>query len=143
VDQITLGLDALPKKTRKEVFLDEMNRVEPWAELVAPVQPHARGAHQALVRQAAFAASLPRQVHPGRGVEQEVLRVRTGYFEDRSRPVVRTRRRCDAHRSVAGGHVCQPGCCRSFARFWQQQSLGAPWSNDRDQRRIQPVDATH
>ena len=25
MDQITLGLDPLPKKTRKEVFLDEMN----------------------------------------------------------------------------------------------------------------------
>lgn len=62
MDQITLGLDPLPKKTRKEVFLDEMNQVVPWAELVALVQPHARGAHQALVRQAAFAASLPRQV---------------------------------------------------------------------------------
>lgn len=48
MDQITLGLDPLSKKTRKEVFLDEMNQVVPWAELVALVQPHARGAHQAL-----------------------------------------------------------------------------------------------
>ena len=47
MDQITLGLDPLPKKTRKEVFLDEMNLVVPWGELVKLIQPHARGAHQA------------------------------------------------------------------------------------------------
>ena len=35
MDQITLGLDPLPKKTRKEVFLEEMNQVVPWAALVA------------------------------------------------------------------------------------------------------------
>jgi IS5 family transposase len=27
---MTFGLDPLPKKTRKEVFLDEMNLVVPW-----------------------------------------------------------------------------------------------------------------
>ncbi len=58
MDQITLGLDPLPKKTRKEVFLDEMNQFVPWAELVALIQPHARGAHQAL---AADRRSLPRR----------------------------------------------------------------------------------
>ena len=31
MNQITLGLDPLHKKTRKEVFLDEMNKVVPWA----------------------------------------------------------------------------------------------------------------
>jgi IS5 family transposase len=41
--QITLGVDPLPKKTRKEVFLDEMNAAVPWAALVALVQPHVRG----------------------------------------------------------------------------------------------------
>lgn len=29
MDQFTLGLDPLPKNTRKEVFLDEMNQVGP------------------------------------------------------------------------------------------------------------------
>ena len=48
MDQYTLGLDPLPKKTRKEVFLDEMNQVVPWATLVALIDPFARGAHQAL-----------------------------------------------------------------------------------------------
>ncbi len=46
MDQITLGLDPLPKKTRKAVFLDEMNQVVAWAELVTLVRPHARGGHQ-------------------------------------------------------------------------------------------------
>ncbi len=27
MDQMTFGLDPLPKKTRKEVFLDEVNQV--------------------------------------------------------------------------------------------------------------------
>ena len=48
MDQITLGLDPLPKKTRKEVFLDEKNQVAPWAALIALIQPHARGVHRAL-----------------------------------------------------------------------------------------------
>ena len=29
MDQFTLGLDPLAKKTRKEVFLDEVNQVVP------------------------------------------------------------------------------------------------------------------
>ena len=29
MDQMTFGLDPLPKRTRKEVFLDEMNQVVP------------------------------------------------------------------------------------------------------------------
>ncbi len=45
MDQYTLGLDPLPKKTRKEVFLDEMNQVVPWPTLVALIAPFARGAH--------------------------------------------------------------------------------------------------
>jgi amidase/6-aminohexanoate-cyclic-dimer hydrolase len=48
MNQMMLGLDPLPKKTRKEVFLDEMNRVVPWVALVDLIRPHARGAHQAL-----------------------------------------------------------------------------------------------
>ncbi len=40
--QQMLGFDPLPKKTRKEIFLEEMNRVVPWAAVVALVQPRAR-----------------------------------------------------------------------------------------------------
>ena len=38
--QTTLGFEPLFKKTRRSIFLDEMNRVVPWAELVALIQSH-------------------------------------------------------------------------------------------------------
>jgi IS5 family transposase len=63
MDQITLGLDPLPKKTRKQVFLDEMNQVVPWAELVALIQPHARGAHQALGGRPPFPVETMLRIH--------------------------------------------------------------------------------
>jgi IS5 family transposase len=37
--QADLGLNLTTKRTRKREFLDEMNRVVPWAELVALVAP--------------------------------------------------------------------------------------------------------
>jgi IS5 family transposase len=39
--QATLGLDLTTKRTRKREFLDEMDQVVPWADLVALVKPHA------------------------------------------------------------------------------------------------------
>ena len=39
--QADLGLSLTTKRTRKREFLDEMNRVVPWAELVALVSPFA------------------------------------------------------------------------------------------------------
>lgn len=63
MDQIPFGLDPLPKKTRKEIFLDEMNRVVPWAALVALIQPHARGAHQALGGRPPFAIETMLRIH--------------------------------------------------------------------------------
>ena len=63
MDQITLGLDPLPKKTRKEVFLEEMNQVVPWGALVALIQPHARGAHQALGGRPPFAVETMLRIH--------------------------------------------------------------------------------
>jgi len=63
MDQIRLGLDPLPKKTRKEIFLDEMERVVPWSELVALIQPHARGAHQALGGRPPFAIETMLRIH--------------------------------------------------------------------------------
>ena len=41
MNQTSLGLDLTNKKTRKRVFLDEMERVVPWADLVALIQPYA------------------------------------------------------------------------------------------------------
>jgi transposase, IS5 family len=63
MDQSRLDLDPLPKKTRKEVFLDEMNQVVPWGELVALIQPHARGAHQALGGRPPFPIETMLRIH--------------------------------------------------------------------------------
>ena len=63
MDQMTFGLDPLPKKTRKEVFLDEMNQVVPWAALVALIKPHARGAHQALGGRPPFPIETMLRIH--------------------------------------------------------------------------------
>ena len=63
MDQYTLGLDPLPKKTRKEVFLDEMNQVVPWATLVALIAPFARGAHQALGGHPPFPIETMLRIH--------------------------------------------------------------------------------
>jgi IS5 family transposase len=38
--QLSLGLNLSTKKTRKAKFLDEMERVVPWAALVQVVEPH-------------------------------------------------------------------------------------------------------
>ena len=35
------GFERVTKRTRKRVFLDEMNRVVPWAQLYALIEPHA------------------------------------------------------------------------------------------------------
>jgi transposase, IS5 family len=61
--QTTLGFDPLAKKTRSAVFLQEMNRVVPWTELVALIQPHARGAHQALGGRPPFAVETMLRIH--------------------------------------------------------------------------------
>ena len=39
--QADLGLDLTSRETRKAVFLDEMDRVVPWAQLLALIAPHA------------------------------------------------------------------------------------------------------
>jgi transposase, IS5 family len=63
MEQINFGLDPLPKKTRKEVFLDEMNQVVPWGALVGLIQPHARGAHQALGGRPPFPIETMLRIH--------------------------------------------------------------------------------
>ena len=63
MDQYTLGLGPLPKKTRKEVFLDEMNQVVPWATLVAVIAPFARGSHQALGGRPPFPIETMLRIH--------------------------------------------------------------------------------
>lgn len=61
--QATCGLEPLHEKTRKEVFFDEMNVVVPWSELVALIQPHARGAHQALGGRPPFPIETMLRIH--------------------------------------------------------------------------------
>ena len=39
--QADLGLELTSRKTRKGKFLDEMERVVPWAQLLALIEPHA------------------------------------------------------------------------------------------------------
>ena len=44
MQQISLGgtgLEVSSKRTRKREFLEQMNRVVPWAQLVALIAPHA------------------------------------------------------------------------------------------------------
>ena len=40
----TTGFELATKRTRKRVFLDEMNLVVPWTELVGLIQPFAPSA---------------------------------------------------------------------------------------------------
>jgi IS5 family transposase len=63
MNQSTLGFDPLHKKTRKDIFLEEMERVVPWAQLVALIAPHARGAHQALGGRPPFAVATMLRIH--------------------------------------------------------------------------------
>jgi IS5 family transposase len=63
MEQFNLSLDPLPKKTRKEVFLEEMDLVVPWDALVALIQPHARGAHQALGGRPPFPIETMLRIH--------------------------------------------------------------------------------
>jgi len=63
MNQTTLGFDPLHKKTRKEIFLQEMEQVVPWAELEALIAPHARGAHQALGGRPPFAVATMLRIH--------------------------------------------------------------------------------
>jgi IS5 family transposase len=41
MQQVNLGLNLTTKRTRKREFLDEMERVVPWAALVALITPFA------------------------------------------------------------------------------------------------------
>jgi IS5 family transposase len=63
MNQALLDIDPLPKKTRKEVFLQEMEQVVAWDKLVALIEPYARGAHQALGGRPPFAISTMLRIH--------------------------------------------------------------------------------
>ena len=38
--QVSLGLNLSTKKTRKQIFLEQMEQVVPWAELVRVIAPY-------------------------------------------------------------------------------------------------------
>jgi transposase, IS5 family len=63
MNQENFAFDPLPKKTRRETFLQAMNDVVPWPALVALIQPHARGAHQALGGRPPFAIETMLRIH--------------------------------------------------------------------------------
>ena len=67
--QSSLGLSNTVKHTRKREFLDAMELVVPWAELVALIEPYApesgrRGQHPD--GQVKFPHPWPPQIPPGR-----------------------------------------------------------------------------
>ncbi len=61
--QSNFGFDPVHKKTRKDIFLEEMSRVATWATLVGIIQPHARGAHQALGGRPPVAVETMLRIH--------------------------------------------------------------------------------
>jgi transposase, IS5 family len=61
--QAKLGFDPIAKKTRRSVFLDEMEKVVPWGELVALVEPHAPKADKAKGGRPPFAVNAMLRVH--------------------------------------------------------------------------------
>jgi len=63
MDQMTFGLNPLPKKIRKEVFLDEMNQGRALGCAGRVDQPHARGAHQALGGRPPFPIETMLRIH--------------------------------------------------------------------------------
>ena len=60
------GFERKTKRTRKREFLDEMNLVVPWAELLALIARRARvpGAHCPLPQVAALHSQYLHQAHP-------------------------------------------------------------------------------
>ena len=59
----TTGFELVTKRTRKRVFLDEMNLVVPWTELVGLIQPVAPSAVGAKCRRPAFALETMLRIH--------------------------------------------------------------------------------
>ena len=59
----TAGFELVTKTTRKRVFLSEMERVVPWAELVRLIEPYAPQARAAKVGRPAFAVQTMLRIH--------------------------------------------------------------------------------
>ena len=59
----TTGFELVTKQTRKRVFLDEMNLVVPWTELVGLIQPFAPSGAGAKGGRPAFAVETMLRIH--------------------------------------------------------------------------------
>ena len=59
----TIGFELVTKRTRKRVFLDEMNLVVPWTELVGLIDPFASSGTTAKGGRPAFAVETMLRIH--------------------------------------------------------------------------------
>ena len=59
----TTGFELVTKRTRKRVFLDEMNLVVPWTKLVGLIQPFASCGTTAKGRRPSFAVEPMLRIH--------------------------------------------------------------------------------
>ena len=59
----TTGFELVTKRTRKRVFLDEMNLVVPWTELVGLIQPFAASGTTAKGGRSSFAVETMLRIH--------------------------------------------------------------------------------
>ena len=59
----TSGFELVTKRTRKRVFLDEMNLVVPWTELVGLIQPYVRNSAGVKGGRPAFAVETMLRIH--------------------------------------------------------------------------------
>jgi len=59
----TTGFELVTKRTRKRVFLDEMNLVVPWTELVGLIEPFAPGGTGAKGGRPSFAVETMLRIH--------------------------------------------------------------------------------
>jgi transposase, IS5 family len=59
----TIGYELITKRTRKRIFLEEMNLVVPWTELVGLIQPHASPQPTAKGGRPAFRVETMLRIH--------------------------------------------------------------------------------
>ena len=59
----TTGFELVTKRTRKRVFMDEMNLMVPWTELVGLIQPLASSGTTAKGGRPSFAVETMLRIH--------------------------------------------------------------------------------
>jgi IS5 family transposase len=63
ISRASSGFELVTKRTRKRVFLDEMNLVVPWRELVGLIQPSAPTGRGAKGGRPTFAVETMLRIH--------------------------------------------------------------------------------